>query len=145
MSDATNLVATSLADTNTLEVLAPATNLVQQLTDVSPPVAMAIVLAVLYCFAVSQSKISRLVIDLLVVGGAAAIYPQLADPGKVGFAVHNPMAAEVVTGALIGTAAIVFSPLVRKVLVKVGALSEPQPKDTNETVPSPSPSKPPTP
>jgi hypothetical protein len=151
MADPTNVVINGmnlLTDTNSVDVLTPATSLVNQLLDVSPPVAMALVLSCLYAFTIAYTRVNKLVLDLVVVAGASALYPQLADPGKVGFAVHNPVMAEVVTGALIGCAAIIFNPAIRRVLAKLGALNgastpEPQPKDPNATSPPNPPSVPP--
>ena len=123
----TNLVEAAisgLGETNAVDVLTPATSLVNQLLDVSPPVAMALSLSCLYAFAVSYTRINKLLLDLLVIVGASALFPQLADPGKVGFAVHNPVLAEIVTGSLIGCAAIIVNPAFRRLLAKLGALGD---------------------
>ncbi len=154
MADLTNVVVNGLnplVDATGTDVLTPATSLVNQLLDVSPPVAMALVLSCLYAFTGTYTKFNKALLDLFVVACAASLYPQLADPGKVGFAVHNPIMAEVVTGALIGCAAIIFNPAIRRVLVKLGAIPDPanapipQPKDPHEPLTPTQPPNPPTP
>jgi hypothetical protein len=140
-----------VTDTSSSDVLSPATSLVNQLLDVSPPVAMALVLACIYSFFPTTTMRKRVVLDFLVIAIGAAVYPELADPGKVGFAVHNPVMAEVVTGALLGCGALILSVPVRKLLSRVGlitssepAYSNPQPKAPDEK-PAPAVPAPPAP
>lgn len=109
----------------TEQVVAPVTSLVNQLLEVSPPVGLALVLAIVCALVVSLTKVNKLIVDLVAVVGAAALYPQVADPGKVGFSVHNPVAAQIITGALIGCAAVIVTPFMTKLLTKIGVLAAP--------------------
>lgn len=94
--------------------------IIQQVLEVSPPVALSLLINFAITFLRRAPKLEKWQLNLLafLIGGIA--YPFIADPTKIGFAVHNPLASEIVTGLLIGGFSIGSNQLFRNTLEKIG-------------------------
>lgn len=88
-----------------LDQLAPSA-LVNQLLDLSPPVAFLLALNSLLFVLRKTPQVPNWSLQWVALLVGTLLYPQLTDPAKVSFAVASPVVAQHVTGFLIGFAAI---------------------------------------
>ena len=80
-------------------------NELSQLSELSPPILLALALNLLGSF-LKKSPIQDWLIPFVLIGVGAAVYPVIAEVGKVSFAVASPTAFNAVIGAVIGGASV---------------------------------------
>lgn len=91
-----------------------------QLIDVAPPLALWMVLNFVMMFAKRSPFIPNWSIPWLSFGLGGLAYPLLTDPDKVAFAVRCPICAQVLTGLLIGGAAVGGHQLFKQTIKRFG-------------------------
>lgn len=108
-------------------------NVVNEILEMSPPVALAVGLVLLgWCLKRSPFPSWAIPLGLCVVG--AVIFPFIADAGKVSFQVRNPVVFHGLIGGIIGLASTglhaQFQHIIERFLPVNG---ESKGKETNET------------
>lgn len=77
------------------------TELINDLTQLSPPMALAVALWVVGN-AISRSRIENWLIPFILPLLGALVYPLIADNSKMSYTVHSPMMVNALTGVAIG-------------------------------------------
>lgn len=90
-------------------------NELTELLQASPPVALAIALNFLG-LGLKKSPVANWLIPLLLPAVGAAVYPFIADAGKINFECRNPMALMAVYGFAIGSASVGLNQMLRQFL-----------------------------
>lgn len=96
------------------------TSFVNQLLELSPPVALWFALNFLLMFAKKCPCVPNWMIPWLSFIAGGIVYPMISDPNSVSFAVRYPVAAQSLTGLLIGGAAVGSHQLFKQTIKRFG-------------------------
>jgi hypothetical protein len=91
-----------------------------QLIDLAPPVGLWCALNFILMGAKRIPGVATWMIPFLSFALGGILYPLLSDPGKVSFAVRCPVCAQVVTGILIGGAAVGGHQAFKQIINRIG-------------------------
>lgn len=89
---------------------------IDQILQMSPPVALCIVLNVIGFLLKKAPNVANWVIPFVLVVLGTILYPLIADAGKVGFACKNPMIVLALYGFLIGAASVGLNQFTRQIM-----------------------------
>lgn len=96
---------------------------IKVLLDLSPPVALMFSLNLIFLFLKRSPRIPNDIIPWISPLLGMFVYPWITEPGKVAFAVRSPLAAQMVTGFLVGLAAVGANQWFKTFYKKVGLFS----------------------
>lgn len=120
-----------------------ASALMNQLLELSPPVAFLLALNALLFVLRKTPQVPNWSLQWVALAVGTFVYPMITDPAKVSFAVQNPKVAQAITGFLIGFAAIGTNKWFRDRLEQLGFKAATS--DTTFTVKPPATLPPPSP
>lgn len=88
-----------------------------QLSELSPPILLALALNLLGAF-LKKSPIQDWLIPFVLIVAGAIVYPTIAEVGKVSFDVSNPVMFNAVIGAVIGGASVGINQAFRQFITR---------------------------
>lgn len=97
---------------------------ITKLLELSEPMAVMIAINIVLALLKRVPQVKNWTLPMIAVVLGGVTYPLIADPAKVSFGAHNPTAALVITGVIIGYAAVGFHQKFKQIATRLGMMTD---------------------